>query len=167
MNAKIVCLFVLVTSTLLAADPPVSSKEEKIRELLRVTGSSKIAVQVMDQILDSFRKTMPDVPAAFWDELRSQVRPEDLEAMIVPIYAKHYDDGDIQAMLDFYDSPVGRKMLSETPGVVSESMEAGKKWGADLARRVLEKLRQSGYKTTASAAPAETREGPGTSAGVR
>jgi hypothetical protein len=152
MKAKLVTLFLLVAALPAAAQqqpaPNPSAKEEKIRELLRVTGSGRLAVQVIDQMLGSFRQAMPDVPAAFWDDFRREARPEDLEELIVPIYASHYDEADIQGLLDFYASPVGRKMLKETPGVVSESMEAGRKWGGDLARKIVEKLKKSGYKTS-------------------
>jgi len=132
-----------------ASEAAPSGKEAKIRALLRRTGSARMAVQMIDQMIATFRQTMPEVPGAFWDEFRNEVRTEDLEAMIVPIYDRHYEESDIQALLDFFDTAAGRKMLKETPGILTESMDAGKKWGQGIAEKIIERLRKRGYKTNA------------------
>lgn len=153
MRTKILGLALFLAAIPLAAQdapkPAPSAKEAKIRELLRVTGSGKLALQMVDQMLDGFRTALPDVPAAFWDAFRSEIKPGDFEELIVPIYEKHYDEAELQGLLDFYGSPLGRKMLEEMPGIMTESMEAGKKWGRDLAGKVIERLRRNGYKTSA------------------
>lgn len=153
MKTKVLFLSLFLAAIPLAAQdapkPALSAKEAKIHELLRVTGSAKLALQMIDQMLGGFRKALPDVPAAFWDEFRSEIKADDFEALIVPIYEKHYDDAELQGLLDFYDSPLGRKMLQEMPAILTESMEAGKKWGQDLAEKALERLRKNGYRTSA------------------
>lgn len=171
MKTKFLCAALVFAAIPLAAQAPAppapSAREAKIRELLRVTGSGRLAVQMVDQMLSGFRKAMPDVPAAFWDELRSEIKPEDFETLIIPIYEKHYDDADLQGLLDFYDSPLGRKMLREMPDILTESMETGRRWGQGLAEKVIERLRKKGYETGAS--PADPRSAPdaGAPASVR
>lgn len=121
------------------------AKEAKIREMLRVTGAGSLAVQVMDQMITSFKKTMPDVPEKFWEGFRAEVRKEELEERIIPVYAKHFDEAELQGLIEFYSSPLGKKVISELPAVYQESFEAGQKWGREIATRVLARLKEKGY----------------------
>ena len=59
--------------------------------------------------LDAMMKNMP------WDEL--------FDSMI-PAYQKHFTKGDIDALVAFYNSPPGQKLLRELPAVMAESMQA-------------------------------------------
>lgn len=63
----------------------------------------------MDKMLDDSLKTFP------WDEM--------LDAMI-PVYQKHFTKGDVNALVAFYDSPTGKKMIRDLPAIMQESMRA-------------------------------------------
>jgi hypothetical protein len=62
----------------------------------------------MNQMLDGMLKDMP------WDDM--------LNAM-VPAYQKHFTKGDIDALVTFYSSPTGQKILRELPAVTAEAMD--------------------------------------------
>ena len=47
-----------------------------------------------------------------------------LGAAVVPIYQKHLTKGDIDALVAFYSSPTGQKMLRELPAIMAETMQA-------------------------------------------
>ena len=59
--------------------------------------------------VDSMLKAMP------WDEM--------LQAM-VPTYQKHFTKGDIDALVVFYSSSTGQKLLRELPAIMSEAMQS-------------------------------------------
>ena len=63
----------------------------------------------MDKMMNDMLKEMP------WDEI--------LQAM-APIYQKHFTKGDINALVTFYSSPTGQKMLREMPALMADSMSA-------------------------------------------
>jgi len=48
---------------------------------------------------------------------------EMLQAM-VPVYQRHFTKGDVNALIAFYSSPTGQKMLHELPSIMSEAMES-------------------------------------------
>jgi hypothetical protein len=70
---------------------------------------------------------------------------------IVPIYQKHLTKADLEALTQFYGSPVGQKILNEMPAILSESMEAGGQIGqrmfaaksAEFDKRVAELIESS------------------------
>jgi hypothetical protein len=42
----------------------------------------------------------------------------------VPIYEKHFTKGDVNALIAFYSSPTGQKMMRELPEIMSETMQS-------------------------------------------
>jgi hypothetical protein len=44
---------------------------------------------------------------------------------MVPIYQRHLTKSDLDAVISFYSSPVGQKLLKEQPAMMAESMQAG------------------------------------------
>lgn len=121
------------------------AKEVDIRKMLDLSGSGHVGVQVMNQMLKSFRQQMPQVPNEFWDEIEKDIKPQDLVDMMVPIYARHFSADEIKQLIAFYESPIGKKMTAEMPAITSESMTAGQQWGRNLATTVLQHLRDKGY----------------------
>jgi uncharacterized protein len=63
----------------------------------------------MNKMLDDSMKSFP------WNEM--------LDAM-VPVYQKHLTTGDVDALVVFYGSPTGQKMLREMPAMMGEAMQA-------------------------------------------
>jgi hypothetical protein len=43
---------------------------------------------------------------------------------MIPVYQKHLTKADVDAMIAFYSSPSGKKILHEMPAIMAESMEA-------------------------------------------
>lgn len=115
------------------------SDEQIVRKLLEVTGASGLGKQVADSMMDSFRK-MPNLPSGFIDRFMQNLHTDTLVDMIVPIYLKHYDRQTLMAAIRFYQSVPGQTMVKALPAVTHESMEAGKAWGAELARKTLKDL---------------------------
>lgn len=131
-----------------AAKPTESAEEAKLNDIRRVlilTGSDKLALQVMQQMIVQFKEALPQVPDAFWTEFMTEVNPSEIVELAVPIYAKHLTHDDIKELLRFYESPVGAKYVSVLPQITQESMLAGQTWGGMLGERVLNKLKEKGY----------------------
>lgn len=121
------------------------SKETKIRQLLQLTGAGDIGVQAMKEMVPALQSLVPDAPATFWDDFIKEARPEELVALTVPIYARHFEEAEVDELIAFYSSPVGKKITRELPAIMSESMAAGQSWGMELARKAIERARDAGY----------------------
>ncbi|HRC85355.1 MAG TPA: DUF2059 domain-containing protein [Thermoanaerobaculia bacterium] len=125
---------------------PPRAKEAKIRQLLAATGAGQLGVQVMNQMLPSLKKLVPEAPDSFWTDFFKEARPEALVELVVPIYDKYFNEADLDALIAFYTSPVGRKAIQVLPSVMAESMQAGQQWGQEIAKRVVERARKDGLK---------------------
>ena len=116
------------------------AKTQKIKSLLEMTGSGKVAVQLTNQMLAGFKQSYPTVPESFWNEVSKEVKASDFVAMVVPIYDKHFTEAEIDDLTVFFKTPTGQKFIQEQSAIVTESMNAGRVWGEAVARRVMEKM---------------------------
>ena len=117
-------------------------KEKAIRQLLDVTGTSKLMTQQMDQMLTSFHSIFPDVPPEAWTKLRARLRTDDLLTLLIPVYDKYYTLDDLNGLLSFYQTPLGQKVIATLPQISRESMTIGQAWGQKQARAVLQELQR-------------------------
>jgi hypothetical protein len=117
-----------------------SPKEKDIRHLLQLTGAAQMGAQVMRQLLDTFKTTMPNVPASFWPELQNELNADELVEKVIPVYDKQLSQAEIRDLLKFYESPTGKKLIKVTPAITQESMEIGKIWGREMSEKVMRKL---------------------------
>jgi len=123
-----------------------ASLRDRILEVLQLTDSADLGRQMMDQMLGSLQASSPGVPAEFWTRLREEFTTEDLVELIVPIYARHFTEAELDALIAFYSSDHGRSIVRKMPQVMQESLSVGQQWGAGIAREVLARLEASGYR---------------------
>ena len=121
------------------------SKPQKIEQLLELTNSGDMGVQVMNSVIVSFQRSFPEVPAEWWAGFQSRATADALIANIVPIYERNFTDAEIDAMITFYQTPEGQSVIAKMPIVLSESMAAGELWGASIAEEVIRELEADGY----------------------
>jgi hypothetical protein len=62
----------------------------------------------MNKMMDEMFKSFP------WDEM--------LDAM-VPVYQKHFTKGDVDALVAFYSTATGQKLIKEMPAITAEAMQ--------------------------------------------
>lgn len=122
-----------------------SSAANSARELLRLTGSAKIGVQMMNTMIASFKQHYTDVPDEFWDSFMNEVNMDELIEKIVPIYIKHYTQAELEELIVFYKTPLGQKVIQELPLISRESYSIGQDWGKQIAEKVISRMKEKGY----------------------
>ncbi|MDR1025582.1 MAG: DUF2059 domain-containing protein [Treponema sp.] len=121
------------------------TKRQDIITLLDLMGTRSQGAQMFDLMLPSLETLAPQAPAAFWSMLKSKMNTDSFSDLIIPIYDKHFSQDDIRGLIQFYESPLGRKMLEVTPQITEESFAAGQEWGQQLAQDILNELVKQGY----------------------
>ena len=137
-------LLVLTAFFATAAQPgptPSNPKEALIRDLLKTTGTAGLMQQMKRQIFDSFRKMAPSAGDEIWRELERRFDVDELTEKLIPIYDKYYSAEDLKGIVQFYQSPLGQRVLSTMPKVLSESMAIGQEWGRQKGEEIEKELR--------------------------
>ncbi|HKW34056.1 MAG TPA: DUF2059 domain-containing protein [Candidatus Acidoferrum sp.] len=120
-----------------ASDAPAT--KEDIQKYLDVMHSREMMAKMVDamsapmhkmlheQFLKDKTKLPPDfedrVSKMVDDEMKSFPWDEMLDSM-VPVYQKHLTKGDVNALVAFYGSPTGQKILHDMPAIMQEAMES-------------------------------------------
>ncbi|BEV05839.1 DUF2059 domain-containing protein [Chryseobacterium gambrini] len=142
---KIIVAFVLLIGVTGFAQ---TSKEAKIKELIEVTGVSKMAVQGAQQFVNTYKENYKDIPDEFWNGFLKEVSTEEFSKLYIPIYSKYYTESDLDELIKFYKTPIGQKTISNMPLIMNESMEVGREWGQNLAKKLIDKINeQKGYQS--------------------
>jgi hypothetical protein len=123
-------------ATTSAADQPATPADidryyeaMHVRELMKET---MVAVtKQMHQMMDDQIAKTPNLPPAAkeqiqksMDQMLADMPIDDLLNAMRPVYAKHFTKGDVDALVAFYSSPVGKKTLAEMPAITAEAMQA-------------------------------------------
>jgi uncharacterized protein len=119
-----------------AGERPTQEQVLKLLELLRVRESLQITLDAMKEQVrataeQSLRENIP-VPSAdqikqlnaIVDGVFKELVLDDLLQDVVPVYQKHLTRSDVEAVIAFYSSPAGKKILREQPAMIRESMQA-------------------------------------------
>jgi hypothetical protein len=143
----------------------------KLFEVMQVRSQMNLVMnQVMAQMRTMNRAEMkkqnPEMTEA--DLAKIDARSEDLiksmpiEGMLddmVPVYQKHLAKSDVDAMIAFYATPTGQKLLHEMPAIAAEGMQAVQprlmKQMDEIRRKAQEAAKPdaSQHSTTGSPAP--------------
>ena len=134
--------------------PDAPSREEVVQlfELLQIKKLTETtmqaakgqATQLAEQMLreelpdptPDQQKVLEDVMKGITDDILSGFPIDEMLNAMVPIYQRHLTKSDLQAIIAFYSSAVGQKLLHEQPQMVHESMAAM----APIQQRMMEEM---------------------------
>ncbi len=118
--------------------PPTQEEIAKYFEIMHVRESMKsilesVAKETKELIHEQLNREAPNGTPEFnaqvdgmlaLDGATKNQLVEEMLANMVPVHQKHFAKGDLAALLAFYDTPMGQRLLREVPAVTQESMRA-------------------------------------------
>jgi len=117
-----------------------AEKEKEIRRMLDASGGTAAFTQAKQQMIQQFKSTVPDVPSEFWVEFEKELSVDELVALVIPIYDRHFALDELKAINAFYATPAGRRLAEKTPIITGEAFEIGSAWGQAKARLLVERI---------------------------
>jgi uncharacterized protein len=137
------------------------------RELLRQTMEAMTA-QMHTMLHEQLKKQTslpPDTEARLdkvMDDVLHELPLDELMAAMEPVFEKHLTKGDVEALVTFYSTTTGQKLLKAMPTMTAEAMQAAsgiiQKSMAEANQRVAQELQQmlkANDPNGASAAPVQ------------
>ena len=141
-------LLFLAAFVLLTFGAQAQSAEVKasVRKLMAVSGSDATLKMIPEQILSMIEQQAPALPESVKVEIQAMFSEEALLSLMdrmVPIYAKYYTQQDMDDLIAFYDTPLGKKLSTVQPQITLESMSVAQQWAAEIGQKVASKIMQS------------------------
>jgi hypothetical protein len=121
------------------------AKEASIRKLLEIAGSraamEKVIAGMTENMKPMLSKMLPPgeyqdklIPL-FFEKFQSKLKADDMLNITVSVYDKYFSKEDVDGLSQFYQTPLGKKVMSVLPQVLIESQAAGMKMGEEIGRQ--------------------------------
>jgi hypothetical protein len=116
------------------------------RRVVEASGAEDVILSTMERTIPTQRAQNPQIPAEFWDRFAARARAD--VGMVVdslaPVYAARFSKAELDQLLAFYQSPVGRRMAAEQLAIGQESQQLGLRWGARMGAAIAIDLASEG-----------------------
>lgn len=120
--------------------------EADARLLVRISGGSQILDAVLEQIRDHFRMRHPFLDERIWKQLQEEIfepaRETALDQM-AEVYKRHFTHEEIRVLIDFYSSPLGRKLNGLYGEINRDLVPVSGSWSSQLFQRACDYLKSS------------------------
>ncbi len=144
---KIILIFTLLVSSITFSQSDVEYTKT-LKKMFKVSGTEENYEVAIKSVCDMFRKQYTKVDEETWDLMEKEMLStsiDELVSMLVPVYQKYLSKTDLEEIISFYESGVGKKYAKNTPAIMQDSMLVGQEWGRiigeEIARKVEEKLK--------------------------
>jgi uncharacterized protein len=124
------------------APAPDPEKQKAIRTLLESSGAVQVMEDTVKTMIDQIGTTNPDIPAEFLKRFKARFKVEELVTRLIPVYDKQFTKDEINQMVAFYQSPVGKKMAGSQLSIQRESAAIGEKYGEELGMQVAREMQK-------------------------
>lgn len=142
MKKSLVVLFFLVSSMCLMAQ----NMDEDMKKFFKVSGTEASFKNIIPVMIENLKQNQAfsTIPEEFWTEFAKEAETsyKVLEEQIGEVYKKHFTSAEIKQLIAFYESPIGKKLVSEQPQIQTESYQLGTEWGRQLGEKVVKKIQE-------------------------
>lgn len=145
-----------IAVALVAANPDAHAQQPSAasmliaKQLISVTGATTLFNPLIAGVVEQAKllylqqnpglaKDLNEIAAKMRKDL--QPRFSEVTNEIAKLYATHFTEQELKAILAFYRSPAGKKMLTQQPIVVDASMKFAQNWANKLSEQVTAKMR--------------------------
>src|SRR5271154_4574406 len=102
--------------------PEHPATPEQIREYFLIGNLDQTWKQPLGQIIQMVKRSSPPwIPDSYWQDVEKTAKASNLLEQIIPIYQRYYSQEDMSALITFYQSPVGQRLLAASPLAIADS----------------------------------------------
>lgn len=145
---KILLSLSVVTLCICQALSQTDPYADKLKKMMSLAGTEANFQVAIKQMIQMFKGQKTNVPQEVWTEFEKEFSKNSLETLVellIPVYKKHMTEDDLDKMIEFYQTPTGKKFAEKTPLIMQESMQVGQAWGAKIGEQFAARMREAGY----------------------
>ncbi len=149
-RAALLALALIVSVGTAHAQQPSAAALATAKELITVKGGTAIYEPIMPGVIEQaksvFLRSNPALSKEL-NEVAGKLRVEyaprggDLLNEAAKLYAARFTEQELKDALAFYKSPLGRKMLTEEPAILDQSLKSSQTWANKLSEEIIRKMR--------------------------
>jgi len=120
------------------------------KELVALKGGGAMFDPLIPGVIESaknqFLPTNPNLAGPLTEvanQLHKEYEPKRAEIvdLVAKIYAQHFTEQELKDIVAFYKTPAGKKMLTQEPIAINQSLTAAQDWANQFSDTVLQRFR--------------------------
>lgn len=132
---------------------------QQVLQLFQVIHVDDALRQMNTQMAHVMAEAVPCVPAAYWEGFIDAGSTREVLDRMVPVYQRHFTEGEVDGLVRFYRSPLGQKVLTVMPETMAEAAKVGQQWGVERRQDMLGELQRQGKLDGQGRCPADPAVG--------
>lgn len=138
-----------------------SSNHANIIDLLGYIGGRDTPQIMSESLLKQLKQLFTQEPRETWDDVTLLLQKEQVILLnqTIAIFVEEFTPEEVSAMLAFYQSDVGKKMLISLPSVTRKTRQVNQLWSksvvADIEKMLIQKRAEAAAKEKAQTAIAQ------------
>jgi len=138
-----------------------AGKRADIRSLMDLVGTREVVRESATRQTEEFRENLvsalpekqrdPQFVHSLVTDYQRKYNPAAVTEQLIVIYDKHFSDDEIKGLLQFYNSPLGRKFAAESPKITAEIAAANRAEGTRTATLIVQQLPEQSSEATTPA----------------
>jgi hypothetical protein len=121
------------------------TKQDKVKELISLSGAFPITKEVEKNLITNYKKKYNHVPDSAWKPIEEKVNIDELVNEVVEIYGGKFTEKEISQLLIFYKSDLGKKVIQNSPSIMTEIQTATSNWAKKVTETINGDLGKLGY----------------------
>jgi len=138
---KIICLGMILCGIFSFSQ----TKRDKVKELISLSGVFPLSKEVEKNVISEYKKKYNHVPESAWESIEDKISINELINKAIDVYDSRFNEKEIEQLLTFYKSDLGKKMIQNSPDIMTEIQSATKAWGIKVMQTVNGDLEKLGY----------------------
>lgn len=138
---KLLLTFILFCFTLSYSQ----TKDEKVKELISLSGTFTLSKTVEKELIARYKKKYDKVPNSAWKSIEPKVKIDELINEVVNIYGSQFTEKEIDQLLIFYKSDLGKKVIQNSPNIMTQIQASSSNWGTKITNIINGDLEKMGY----------------------
>ncbi len=133
---------------------PDSRKADTIPQLIELTEAARLEAvfsqAFIDRITQAIALLRPNMDARTLAVVEQEARSviseridsgDLLYSVLYPVYQKHFNLFELSQLVEFYQSPLGQKLVRVSPQLLNETLQLGSEWGLSLVPEIVTRVR--------------------------
>jgi len=140
----------LTTASAQTKPTPTLSELLIAKELIELKGATRAFDALVPGVIEYHKNNLLQInPNLSRDlnqvaqQLTNELGPRrtEMQQVLARVYAQYFTEQELKEALAFYKTPLGKKLITEEPKALEESMKAADDWSRKFAEEVVEKIR--------------------------
>ena len=142
---RILCLLVVFFGTFIYSQ----SKQDKVKELISLNGAFTVSKKFEEKFIETFKNNnkYSNVPEKAWTAIAKKIDVSILINEVAEIYGSNFTEKEIDQLIIFYKSEIGKKVLQNGMSIGSKIQESTRNWAMKATQTINEDLEKMGFST--------------------